>query len=203
MLYNLFPVKIFKRNYPGNLVDLQTRIIPQLTKIFDESTAHNQASMRNGGICSVNVHNNIHSQIDLSAITTFVEQAATDYWKELDYVSATVKVNHAWANVYPPTAYIDIHNHIPAPIVASFYLKKPVDSGDLIFENPISTVLRYQPYKELNDPDGYVSAFDTTVEVSEGDVVLFPGWLMHKTQQNRSSENRIILGFNLLYEKNS
>ena len=110
MLYNLFPVKIFKRSFSGNLKELQDNTIPQLTQIFDESKNHNQASMRNGGICSVNVHGNIHTQIDLSAITTFVEQAAADYWKELDYVDATVKVNHAWAKRHI-LIYIIIFQH--------------------------------------------------------------------------------------------
>jgi ectoine hydroxylase-related dioxygenase (phytanoyl-CoA dioxygenase family) len=70
----------------------------------------------------------------------------------------------------------------------------------MIFENPMSAILRYQPYNGLHDKDDYVSAFDTTIEVDEGDLVLFPGYLMHKTEKNMSSENRIILGFNIRHE---
>lgn len=201
MLYELFPTKIFKKSYTGDLIKLQNSIIPFLDPIFEESKTDNQVSMRNGGICSVNVCNNLQDRIDISELVNFVKSTVEEYWKELNYVEANIKIYHSWANVYPPGSYIDNHNHSPSPLTASFYLKKPQESGNIIFENPISTLLRYQPYKGLSDKDNYASAFDEVIEINEGDLVIFPGWIMHKTQPNRSAENRIILGFDVTYGK--
>ena len=201
MLYNLFPVKIYKKKFSGNLEKLKNSILPQLEKVFEESKNNNQASMRTGGICSFNVFDRLHTQMDLDEITKFAEESATEYWKDLNYVDAKVYANFVWANRYPPGAYIDNHNHIPAPIVGSFYLKKPTNSGNIVFENPISNILRYQPYKGLNVKNDYVSEFDTEVEISEGDLILFPGWLMHRTPLNVSDDIRIILGYNFSFNQ--
>jgi uncharacterized protein (TIGR02466 family) len=200
MIHNLFATKIYKKKFTGDLTKFQEHIIPQLDKIFEESAHHNQASMRDGGICSFNVYDTIHKQLDMKEITDFVDSSAAEYWKELGLIKSKVMVNHAWANIYPPGSYIENHNHIPATVVASFYLKKPINSGNMVFENPMSAILRYQPYNGLHDKDDYVNAFDTTIEVDEGDLVMFPGYLMHKTEKNMSTENRVILGFNIRHE---
>ena len=171
MIHNLFDIKIYKKKFPGDLRKLQERIIPQLDKFFKESADNNEQSMRDGGICCFNVYPNMHKQIDMQEITDFVQSSSTEYWKELRYMEARTAVNHAWANIYPPRAYIDRHNHIPSILSTSFYLKKPINSGNIIFENPNREILRYQPYIGLHEPDQYLSVFDTIIEAEEGDVV--------------------------------
>jgi ectoine hydroxylase-related dioxygenase (phytanoyl-CoA dioxygenase family) len=42
--------------------------------------------------------------------------------------------------------------------------------------------------------------FDTIIEAEEGDLIMFPGYLMHSTEKNMSNENRIILGFNIRWD---
>jgi uncharacterized protein (TIGR02466 family) len=199
MIYNLFPTKIYKKKFTGNLQKFQENLIPKLDKIFQESACHNQASMRDGGICSFNVHDSIHKEFEIKDIIDFVESCSTEYWEKLNYVKSKISVVYSWANLYPPGSYIDNHNHIPSPTVASFYLKSPYKSGNLVFEDPLVNILRYQPYKGLNDKDLYVNSFDTIIEVEEGDLVIWPGYLMHKTEKNLSDQNRIILGFNITY----
>lgn len=203
MLYKLFPTLVHKSVYTGNLAALQSSVIPYLDEVFEDAKNNNQVSMRNGGICSVNTCNKLQEKIDIEDLIDFVSDSVKQYWKELNYIDASVKVHHSWANIYPPGSYIDNHNHSPAPLTASFYLKKPEDSGNIVFENPISTLLRYQPYKGLSDSENYASAFDTVVEVNEGELVIFPGWLMHKTEINNAQDNRIIIGFDIAYEKNT
>jgi uncharacterized protein (TIGR02466 family) len=200
MIHNYFETKVYKKKFTGNLEKIQNYLIPSLDKIFEESLFNNQASMRDGGICSFNVHDNIHKNFDISEIADFVESCANDYWKELNYIDSTVTIDHSWVNRYPPGSYIDLHNHIPAALVSSFYLKKPDNSGKLIFENPLSTILRYQPFKGLHDKNVYVNSFESSIEAEEGDLVIWPGYLMHKTEKNNSDHDRIILGFNLKYE---
>lgn len=203
MLYNLFPTLVHKSAYTGDLASLQASILPELSSIFEDAKSNNQVSMRNGGICSVNTCNKLQDKFDLTELIEFVTQSVNEYWKALGYVDANVRVFHAWANKYPPGSYIDNHNHSPSPLTASFYLKKPTESGNIVFENPISTLLRYQPYKGLGDSENYASAFDETVIVNEGELVIFPGWLMHKTEINNSTDDRIIIGFDIAYEKNT
>ena len=201
MIHDLFSTKVYKNTYSGDLEKLKQNIIPKLDSIFEESKTNNQASMRNGAVCSVNVYNNLQNQIDLGDLLDFMSLSLKEYWTSLNYIDADLRVYHVWANIYPPGSFIDKHNHSPSPLTASFYLKKPKDSGNIVFEHPMATLMRYQPYKGLSDKDDYDTAFDSTIEVNEGDLVIFPGYLIHKTEQNNSLDDRIIIGFDLSYHK--
>ena len=35
------------------------------------------------------------------------------------------------------------------------------------------------------------------IDVSQGDVIFFPGWLRHKTEPNYTNERRLILSMNI------
>jgi len=198
MINEIFPIKVYKSKYPGNLDVLKERLIPLLKPIFDSTKNNNQGSMRYGGLCSYNVCNDLWNHVEISEISEFVSQEAEKYWKSLDYVNCGISIFQTWANVYPPGAHIDAHNHSPVVLTGSFYLKKPKNSGEIVFENPLSTLLKHQPTKFLKVNEDYDSMFDRKVETEEGDLVLFPGWLTHKTEPNNSNDDRIIIGFNIM-----
>jgi ectoine hydroxylase-related dioxygenase (phytanoyl-CoA dioxygenase family) len=82
------------------------------------------------------------------------------------------------------------------PVVGSFYLKKPPDSGGLCFENPMEILLKHQPLEKIYklERSNYDTMLDHEVNASEGDLVLFPGYLKHYTQPNQSNQDRIIIG---------
>jgi uncharacterized protein (TIGR02466 family) len=198
MIDHIFPTKIFKSKYTGDLKKLQESIIPALTPIFNRTKENNQGSMRYDGLCSYNVCRDLQEHVDLLDLTDFVNTEISKFWEELNFSKDGPNVFQIWANRYPPGSYIDAHNHSPITLTASFYLKKPDNSGEIVFENPLSTLLKHQPTRELNNLDSYHTMFDTTINVEEGELVIFPGWLTHKTQENKSNEDRIIIGFNVV-----
>jgi ectoine hydroxylase-related dioxygenase (phytanoyl-CoA dioxygenase family) len=68
-----------------------------------------------------------------------------------------------------------------------------------VFENPLEALLKHQPIKALQDRNTYHTLFDHEVKVEAGDLVIFPGWLRHKTQVNSSNSDRIMIGANINY----
>jgi hypothetical protein len=48
-------------------------------------------------------------------------------------------------------------------------------------------------YPKKNDRNMYWHA----VDIEEGDVIIFPGWIKHRTEINQSNENRYVLTVNL------
>jgi len=198
MIKEIFPIKIYKKQYPGNLQSLQEGLIPKLNSIFEETKKNNQGSMRYGGLCSYNVCNNLSERIEIFDLLDFVKTEVKLFWKELNYIEDDQSKLQSWANIYPPGSYIDAHNHSPVSLTACFYLQKPENSGNIIFENPLTTILKHQPTNALLDLDNYDSLFDREIQIKEGELIIFPGWLTHKTSVNNSKENRIIIGFNVI-----
>jgi uncharacterized protein (TIGR02466 family) len=128
----------------------------------------------------------------------FLQHHLEIYWAELGY-KGYPKIIETWANKYPTGSFIDRHNHSPVPITVSFYLKKVNNSGNLCFINPLDTLLKHQPFTELTDRNNYHKLFNYEVDVNEGDVVMFPGWLNHETLVNNNADDRIIIGSNIAF----
>jgi ectoine hydroxylase-related dioxygenase (phytanoyl-CoA dioxygenase family) len=80
------------------------------------------------------------------------------------------------------------------PMVAAFYLKAEYDSGDLILTNPAEYSITNIPFS--TDIERKI---ETGIKVRTGDLVLFPGYIRHKTGENLSNDDRIVISFNIGY----
>jgi uncharacterized protein (TIGR02466 family) len=195
MIEDIFAISIYRTKYKDNIVELQNNVIPLLEPVFAETIKDNQGSMRNGGLCSYNVVRNLQSMPELQGLLEFLTEHVNAYWQHLNY-SGKPAIVEMWANRYAPGSFIDTHNHSPVPLTSSFYLKKNKDSGNLVFEHPNEVILKHQPYS-FNNRSSYHQLFDYEVPVEEGDLVIFPSYLRHKTMPNQSTEDRIIIGTNI------
>lgn len=195
MIENIFPIKIYKTKFTGNLEELQSILIPKLDSVFEKTKSNNQGSMR-GGLCSYNAVRDLQNWSELKHYIDFLQEHLLIYWKELGYRKEP-KIAEMWANKYTPGSFIDTHNHSPVAVTVSFYLQKPTNSGNICFVNPIDTLLKHQPFRELENKNSYHKMFNYEVDVTEGDVVMFPGWLQHETVPNDSELDRIIIGTNV------
>jgi len=198
MIELIHPIKIYKTKYTGDLAHLQQVIIPKLNEVFNQTKLNNQYSMRNNGLCSYNVVRDLFKWNDMQPYVEFLDQHLNIYWKELGYTSQRKpNIVEMWANVYEKNSFIDTHNHSPITITASFYLQKSINSGNIAFEHPLDTILKHQPIS-FDNIESYGSMFDKEVIVEEGDVIMFPGWLKHKTTPNLDNSDKIVIGANIL-----
>jgi uncharacterized protein (TIGR02466 family) len=99
-----------------------------------------------------------------------------------------------WTTIYPPGAFVPEHVHSNALLSGVFYAKTPEKCGNLVFRDPSSVAKMMFIHKVKEFP-----AVDTlhVHEVRVGSMVLFPAWLPHWTEVNESSEDRIIVSFNI------
>lgn len=108
-------------------------------------------------------------------------------------------IDRSWCNVHPPGGVTLEHRHTGILVAAVYYLNKPKDSGNLLVRNPM------EMYK-CNDPiePEYWDTFNwQSIEAETGDLLLFPGWLLHKTEENKSSEDRYVITWNICFDKHS
>ena len=196
MIEHIFPLTFYKVSL-GDTNSLLESLSAFLDESYDKTINNNQGSMR-GGLCSYNSSRELHLNPAFKDITDVIFQHVNIFWKELGY-NHTPYIYEMWTNKYPPESFIDAHNHAPIPLTVSFYLKKETNAGNLVFENPLEALLKHQPIKALQDRNAYHTLFDYEVKVEAGDLVIFPGWLRHKTQVNNSNSDRIMIGANINY----
>lgn len=109
-------------------------------------------------------------------------------------LSHTPMLQTMWLSVYPDGGFIPEHVHANSIFSGVFYASAEPDAGNLIFADPAWVTKTMFQVNNINK-----SFFKTKHEmpVETGKVILFPGWLPHSSQPNKSGRNRIIIGFNV------
>jgi len=195
MIKNIFPVQIYKTSNVNLAQSVLKKLKPKLDTVWDQSEIRNQGSMRAGGLCSYDTVRDLHTWHETLEFCDFLKHHVELFWKELDYHSKPY-IKSMWANKYVSGSWIEAHNHIPAVLSASFYLQQSNKSGKLIFENPQDAVLKHQPFSTIAKGN-YCNLFDHELEIQTGDLVIWPGWLSHKTLPNNDQIDRIMIGTNI------
>ena len=107
--------------------------------------------------------------------------------KDFDY-----KIVNSWVNVHGEGGMTEIHDHGPTTLVITAYLNLPENGGFIQFKDP----LEYHHAHLIKEFDTELGSW-RTLPAKTGDVVMFPGWLRHRTQPNKSKEKRWVLTTNI------
>lgn len=101
-------------------------------------------------------------------------------------------IMNIWININPPGAYNHLHNHAGAAFSGIYYVDARDHQGNIQFER--SDGAEYF----LPDPEKitYYSATRATYAAKTGALYIFPGWLKHSVEGNKTNTDRISVSFN-------
>ena len=99
-------------------------------------------------------------------------------------------ISSSWFALFKKGNYAHVHNHGDCDIAGVYYFKKVDDDGSLFFCNS-SQVAECSIFKT-----GRI-----TTNCSEGDILLFPGWMDHGVETNNTDDERISLSFNISFSR--
>jgi uncharacterized protein (TIGR02466 family) len=113
-------------------------------------------------------------------------------------IKEKLKIYNSWVNVNPKGAYNVAHTHPRNLFSGCYYLQTPEDCGNIVFHSPLhAKEMIDASYKEMNA----VTANHLIYPAIAGRVYLFPAWLQHSVQANRSDGDRISMSFNVFFEQ--
>jgi uncharacterized protein (TIGR02466 family) len=194
MLQTLFSLPIYKTNLNStdiNAVEIANYLDTQFSTIVNTVELE-----KNGGVSTYGQNKCLHNLEIFKKLNDVALYHANLYWKALDINDGLHPViDECWSNRHVKGSHTDLHSHSLHPLVVSFYLKAPADCGGIVFANPMEYALTHIPY------NGKVEEkTNTTIYVNTGDMLIFPGWLRHKTEVSQTDDQRIVITFNLRYE---
>jgi len=111
------------------------------------------------------------------------------FYQKFDISKPTI---HTWINVNSTNGYNISHNHGGNFLSGVIYLQAK-DTGFIEFE-PLNYI-----YK-INHPLWYYNG-SAKYYPNDGDIILFPSFLMHRVEPNLSSRDRINIAFNINFEE--
>jgi len=183
---NLFHIKIkFFKNFISN------NEIKNLLSQIKNNEHCKHGSLEGEAVSSFNLLMNF---LKNSIIKNKLIKLIKEYSEDLG-ISNQIILN-SWTNIQKKGSQLNTHNHNYAPISGVVYLKVDKDSSKIYFHNP-NPYVYLMDIKKYNENNFWYVNFKPEI----GDLFLFPGWLMHGSNNDINySEERIVLSFNTINE---
>ena len=185
----IYPNLVFKYNYePGFDVSKFKEHINQWGR--DEDTA----SERGGGKTTAGNNDNPHFWTSLEPFIDWLSPKIEIALNEWDVAYNEWFISKSWANLHKKGGFTDAHEHGPGSVVVSCYIKQPQEGGNIMFESLLRE--RWVAYSREHKHNN-IHDYWREVNVNTNDILLFPGWITHKTQASKTNEDRIVFTINI------
>jgi len=123
----------------------------------------------------------------LNPIVQHIIKNEWGYEKSFMYVNT-----NSWVNVHKKGGITLEHHHGPCILVAATYLQLPEEGGYIEYKDP----MEYS--KGMNQHHNVDDWVWKKVPAKTGDVLLFPGWIRHRTEHSRTNDERWVLTTNYM-----
>ena len=192
-IFKFFPEPVFKYKF-DKFEEFNKELADYIYKLQSEDNEGLSKSNR-GGWHSKNFKLNDKNSIQFKfalELQKYILDVFQNYgWKT---EQKKIQIKEMWAIINKKNDFNVIYTHPNCYLSSAYYVRAPKNCGKSLLENPNQAQRHYFPQiankNELNMP---IAGFD----VSEGDLLLFPGYLPHKVAKNESDEDRIVISFNV------
>ena len=174
---------IYKDHYTGDLSKM-TEVALAVCKNISE-----QHPLEDGGRSTWNRTVNMLELPEFKELKQWLIDNHQQVWNEWGFNDYPRFIHRSWTNWHPPGAKTIEHDHGAVQLVVVVYIKQPIGGGNIQFKDPLQYHWMSHPREDSNNWK--------TIEVSEGDVLFFPGFLRHRTEENTSNDDRIVLTVNV------
>ena len=143
-----------------------------------------------------------HSTTDMNTkpeyqiLVKHLEEMQREIFQEENLESEPV-LGNMWANVNPPGGYNRPHLHPNCLFSGVYYIKAPKNSGVLKLIDPRAGAQVVMPRRKPGElPPQFWR--DVNYPPIDGRIIMFPAWMWHEVETNRSAEVRISVSFNFI-----
>jgi uncharacterized protein (TIGR02466 family) len=139
---------------------------------------------------------NLHESPELAGFNRAVLSAARTALDSMLIDYKDIEITGCWANVSSPGATHHKHSHPNNYICGVYYVQADEGADNITFHDPRPVTGLIRPPTTGHTSDTAEAAF---LSVKPGDLVLFPCWLHHSVQENKSNRDRISIAFNITF----
>jgi len=197
IMYSLFPIPVMRLPASSNYDEIQIEVksaIEQIKKDEDYSTVTYLYKQNNINIDKKKY--NFLEKYNCVKLKQRIELAAKQYidnvgWMGIFQTESKISIENSWLNIMEYDTNHSNHCHPGYKISGCYYFRVNEKQGSISFNNPNPLMFACE------FPQGIMSPQATDIVPSDGDIILFPSWLVHSTRKNMSDEERISVAFNI------
>ena len=138
----------------------------------------------------------LHKLEAFQPLVTCINAAAGNVLRFLRIGTDAVEITGCWANIYAVGACHRIHSHPNNFLSGVYYVSTRPGADTINFHDPrIQTGILRPPVTELTT----ANTDQVVIRVFDGTLLLFPSYLQHSVDVNRSNDPRVSVSFNLMF----
>lgn len=183
----LFGIPLYKRKYEYHSVDKQI-----IMRYLENKEVYEKNTFRDTLMLS---HPNLHKEVLFTPFVDFVKNSLSQAFIDLGY-EPSFEITAMWATRHIRGGFHHRHTHGNTFLAGVYYLDGPENAAGTNFYNPIHYHRIIVPARIPKKQQKIRGAI--TVPWEESNLVIFPGWLMHDTNNNSDDKYRTILSFNCM-----
>jgi len=116
-----------------------------------------------------------------------------------EHLDRHARLGNMWANINPTDGMNQPHIHPNSLFSGVYYVKSQPKAGRLKIYDPRPGVQFIMPVRKPGDP-GKDMWRDANIQPVVGRIIMFPAWLWHSVEPNKSNDLRISVSFNFLQD---
>ena len=190
----LFPTAVWNTLF-DDWESFNATLLEQIYRLRDQDPA----GVENTNVRGWQSHNNVQNLPEFEPLNPRTLQLCQRIAESQHFPPQLVLPHAAWIKINPPGASNKIHFHANCHFSGIYYISlKPPECGSIFFRDPrvASRMLTYpttQPTEFTSD--------EVRMDPEAGRMYVFPGWLEHGVEENRSDQDRVSIAFNVVAGK--
>jgi len=193
MIDPLFPTFLYGFDVPNHKElnqDLEKNIL---------SWSKNNKGIKRTNINGWHSETNMHEKPEYKNILELLFRAQADIYKH-EALDRKAKIGNMWANINYKEGYNVEHIHPNSLFSGVYYVKAKLGSGHLIVKDPRPGANIQRGVLNPNVEEPIYVKKGHSCEPKEGRIIMFPAWLSHLVEENKSGQDRISISFNFIQE---
>ena len=182
-----------------------TTIYAEDVKLDNQQLANNIVawSKQDKGVKKTNV-NGWHSETNMHTMEPFKTLVDELYkmqhkiFKE-EWLDKKPILGNMWANINYPGGYNRPHIHPNSLYSGVYYVKTNPDCGKIVCNDPRPGIQTTMPTRIKGQPPKHLWR-EVHLDTVEGRIIMFPSWLWHAVEPNKSNDIRISVSFNFIQD---
>ena len=193
VVYRLFSEPVFKYKL-NNFENLNKELSKYIYKLRDEDNEGLKKSNKGGWHSKP-----FRLEIEGSIQQTFakeIQKNILDVFQKYGWKTKNIPITiqEMWAIINKNEDFNVLHSHPNCYLSAAYYVKAPKNCGKFEIECP--NIAKLNSFPAIEKPTD-LNIRVVSLDINEGDLLLFPGYLPHKVAKNESGEDRIVISFNV------
>ena len=139
-----------------------------------------------------NFNINLSEEENIRTALYFTEEV-NNFWKEITGEKRVIKLQSSWSNFHKKFNFATPHSHGDCLFAAVFYIQTSDKSGDILLHDPRGGVY-FESKTEIDTQGNHVNDRKYfRIKPKDGDLIIFPAYLIHSVEPNMTDETRISL----------